>query len=72
MKPTNKQKLINTLGNERLAVAQNKAIKRGEWISRHCNTLYITKYNKDTNTFSYFMERKSNRLHKFTDLTKVI
>lgn len=70
MKPTTEQKLVNTLGNERLAVAQTKAISRGEWISRHCKTLYITKYDSDSNTFSYFVEKKSNRLHKFRDLTK--
>lgn len=71
MKPTTEQKLVNTLGDEKLAVAKSKAIQRGEWISRHCNTLYITKYNKGADAFSYFIEKKSNRLHKFRDLTKI-
>ena len=71
MKPTTEQKLVNTLGDEKLAVAKSKAIQRGEWISRHCNTLYITKYDKGADAFSYFIEKKSNRLHKFRDLTKI-
>lgn len=67
---TTEQKLLNVFGDDQLSYMRNKAVVKGKWITRHCNTLYIVEYNKGTEQFSYKQERKSNRLHKFHDWSK--
>lgn len=67
---TTEQKLLNVFGGDQLSYMRNKAIIKGKWITRHCNSLYIVEYNKNNETFSYKQEIKSNRLHKFHDWSK--
>lgn len=71
MRTTTEQKLINVFGQNTLFDLQKQAEHKGKWIVRHCNTLYITQFNKEDNSFSYFIEKNSNRLHKFKDRSKI-
>lgn len=71
MKITTREKLVNVFGQDTLFKLEQQAIRKSKWIARHCNTLYITQYNKDSDSFEYFIEKKSNRLHKFKDICKL-
>ena len=67
MQTVTSQKLVNVFGETQLAKMESQASKRGKWITRHCNNLYGVIYDPELKSFSYFVERKSNRLHKFHD-----
>lgn len=71
MKNTTQEKLEHVFGQNTLFNLKQQAIRRGIWITRHCNTLYLIHYNEDSNSFEYFIEKKSNRLHKFRDISKI-
>lgn len=67
---TTEEKLRNVFGDDQLSYMRNKAMIKGKWITRHCNSLYIVEYNKTNEQFSFKREIKSNRLHKFHDWSK--